>query len=245
MERRVNYILVGAFALILVAGFVLFLLWAHEHGNGRPMRPYLIYFDQAVNGLNLGSSVRYLGVEAGQVQAIDLDTSQTLPRVRVTVGIDASIPIVQGTIASLKPSGITGVSFIDLSTDASNTKPLAAAAGDAFPVIRSQSSGFDRLFDSASDSLQRLDLLLSEENLKHIGNTINNLDRVSSRIDALLAAHDASLNRLLGPDLDDLGATIRATRKTMEAVSALAKSLNDNPSQLLFPKQTKGVRIEP
>ena len=142
MERRVNYILVGVFSLVLVAGFVFFVLWAHNRGNGKVMNHYLIYFSQAINGLSLGGSVRYMGVGIGQVEAIGLDTSTSYPRVQVMVTIDATVPVVQGTVATLKPSGITGFSFIDLSTDSPSTVPLPQVAG-SLPVIRSESSGFD------------------------------------------------------------------------------------------------------
>jgi phospholipid/cholesterol/gamma-HCH transport system substrate-binding protein len=244
MERRVNYLLVGLFTLVLTGGLIAFVIWAHQRGDGKPLKSYAIFFDQAVNGLSLGSSVRYLGMETGRVEAISLDTAGKLPRVRVEVGIDAGLPVVQGTMATLKPSGITGVSFIDLRTDPSNTAPLATPAG-SLPVINSESSGFDRIFDGASDSLRRLDLLLNDENLKLINKAFANLDSISGRIDAMLAAHQASLDRLLGPDMDELAETIRATHRMMDSITALTRSLDENPSQLIFPKPSRGVRIDP
>jgi predicted transcriptional regulator len=120
------------------------------------------------------------------------------------------------------------------------------------PVIGSESSGFDRIFDGASNSLHRLDLLLSDDNLKLINNIFGHLDEVStnlghisSRLDTIIASHQASLDRLLGPDIDELAETIRAAHKMMDSITALARSLNENPSQLIFPKSPKGVRIEP
>ncbi len=233
MERRVNYLLVGAFSLVLVAGFTAFVVWAHQRGNGKAITAYAIYFDQAVNGLSLGGSVRYLGVEVGHVQAIALDTAAAPPRVRIAVGIDASVPVSDGTVATLKPSGITGVSFVDLRTDPSIKIPAPAAA-DKLPVIRSESGGLDRLFDGAADSMQRLDLLLSDDNLTHLHKTLSNLDNISSRMDALLVAHEKSLNRFFGSDLDELGATIKDTHKAVDSFTALGESLNNDPSQLIF-----------
>jgi ABC-type transporter Mla subunit MlaD len=121
----------------------------------------------------------------------------------------------------------------------------AGTTADNMPIINSESSGFDRLFDGASNSMKRLDALLNDESIKHINATFVNLDRMSGRIDALLNAHQASINRLLGPDLDELAETIHAFHKTLDSITALANSLNDNPSQIIFPNHPKSVRIDP
>jgi phospholipid/cholesterol/gamma-HCH transport system substrate-binding protein len=244
MERKVNYIVVGAFSLALVAGLIGFVLWAHYRGDHKPKSAYTVFFDQAVNGLSVGSAVRYLGVEAGQVQSIALDVSAPIPRVRVTVGMDAGVPIPPGTIALLRPSGITGVSFVDLHTDTHNPMPLTKES-DGTLIIPSQAAGFDRLMDEAALSIQRLDLLLSNENIKHINMTFANLDSISTRFDAMLAAHQGSINKFLGPDLDELNDTIHSTRKTMDSISALSKSLKDNPSQLIFPGSSQDIKVAP
>jgi len=224
MERRVNYLLVGAFSLVLVAGLIAFVLWAHHRGGGRVLTSYAIYFDQAVNGLALGSSVRYLGVEVGRVQTIELDSAATPPRVRVTVGVGASIPINQGTVASLKPSGITGVSFIDLHPDPANTKELIVA-DNQLPVIRAESSGFDQLFSGATNTMQRLDMLLSDENLRHFRDAFNNINEISHRLNKLLEKNDTSLNQFLS----ELGPTAKVAHDA-------ADSINKDPSQLVFGK---------
>jgi phospholipid/cholesterol/gamma-HCH transport system substrate-binding protein len=229
MERRVNYILVALFSLALVAGFVTFVLWAHQRGGGKTLRHYAIYFDSAINGLSLGSSVRYLGVAVGNVHAIKLDMTNATPRVRVQVGIDAALPISEGTLATMKPSGITGVYFIDLRSDPSKPEPVSAAEGE-LPVIASEPSDIDRLLGGASGSLERLERILARtETLL----SDDNLDRFAALLKEGVAA------------MRDLQETLIETKQTARSITGLADSLSENPSKILFPPAPEGVRIEP
>jgi len=309
MERRVNYLLVGVFSLLTIAGIIAFILWMHHRSQNKGLQPYIIFFDRAVSGLNLGGSVKYLGVDVGRVQAIELNISQPVPRVQITVGIDKTIPITEGTLASVKPSGITGVSYIDLRADGNNTTPLPRVPGE-IPVINSELSTFDLLLGEAASTAKRVDAILSraekimsDENVQRFSDTLGNLqsasqifsahqedmelfirdaaaaahslnimmadfrksgtekniktisaelqktsaslEDTSKRINNLLIKHDAAINQFMGPDLDDLQKTIREARKTMQDISTLAKSLNENPSQIIIPKTPGGVKINP
>ncbi len=179
MERRVSFVLVGLFSLCLITGTAVFILWANQHKeSGKAFNRYTIYFNQAVNGLSRGSSVRYLGVDVGQVQDISLDTGSGIPQVKIIVGIDKLVSPTTGDVASIKPSGITGVSFIDLRHDKNDASPLAQTIGQ-FPVIRAELSDFDKLLNSGSgsadhlnNSLAKIERLLDDKNTQHLTNIL-------------------------------------------------------------------------
>jgi phospholipid/cholesterol/gamma-HCH transport system substrate-binding protein len=267
MERRVSFLIVGVFSLFLMAGLILFVLWAnHRHGHGRNQTHYVIFFDQGVNGLSIGSGIRYLGVEVGQVTEIDIDPAQPVPRVRVDCGLNPKVPITDGDIATLRPSGITGVSFIDIRHGSEGTPPLTKDANN-LTIIPSELSTLDRLLNSGSDSakkleeiMDRVNRLLADQNLDHLAHVFDNLDHTT----AMLATHDsdlgssirdlsqaaASLNAMLaglrkqGVDRD-AAATLRDSRDAADNLSDLTRSLRDNPSKLIFPSKDKGVEIKP
>jgi phospholipid/cholesterol/gamma-HCH transport system substrate-binding protein len=265
MERRVAFVLVGLFSLILIGGIVGFILWSHtKTEEGKARNSYAIYFDQAVNGLSAGSSVRYLGVEAGQVQSIALDPTSIPPRVRVVVGIDGNIPITSGDIATIKPSGITGVSFIDLRHDGeSQTTPLRPTDGPTdgkIPEIRSEPSDIDRILSSGTTTarhinevLEKTNRLFDEQNMDHLATTLAHLSKATEKLELILTdIQKSGLERDLSQTLQDsrravngVSDTLTSGRDAANNVSDLAKSLRDNPSRILYPPAQEGVEIEP
>ena len=185
MEREANYTAVGAFVLLVAAIAVAFVYWYADAREARTWQRHEIYFEGSVSGLNVGSTVRYLGVDIGRVVALRID-KRSASRVQVIVDIDESTPLTARTVAELSFLGVTGLLYIDLLGDAGK-KPLAdAVPSERYPVIRSVRSGFDELLSGApevmariSDVAQRASRLLSDTNLDALSGTIANLERTS------------------------------------------------------------------
>ncbi len=137
MEERTSYLVVGIFVLAAAAITVAFTVWIAGGRSADAMTTYTVMFDRDISGLTLGSPVRYLGVDVGEVVAIGLTTNQGT-RVSVEVTVAAATPIHQGTYGSLAYQGITGVAFINLAADSGEFPPLTTAAGSEYPVIPSR-----------------------------------------------------------------------------------------------------------
>lgn len=58
MEKRANYLLIGAAAIVSVAAVVIFALWLAEVGFVREQERYRIVFEESVGGLQPGANVR-------------------------------------------------------------------------------------------------------------------------------------------------------------------------------------------
>ena len=99
METRANHVWVGAITLLLLALLAAFFVWLVQLG-GAAQKEYDIFFPQSVGGLAKGSSVTFQGVDAGQVDKIELWPKDP-SFVRVRVSLDEGIPILQGTTASI------------------------------------------------------------------------------------------------------------------------------------------------
>ena len=65
METKANYILIGAFTLVISVALLLFGLWAAKYSSERSWQQYQIVFDEAVTGLSVGSPVQYNGIAIG------------------------------------------------------------------------------------------------------------------------------------------------------------------------------------
>ena len=66
METRANYVLIGIFTLLMMAGGVLFVLWAAGRDT-TALVPYRILFSGSVSGLSRGAAGLYNGLKIGEV----------------------------------------------------------------------------------------------------------------------------------------------------------------------------------
>lgn len=222
MEREANYAAVGAFVLLVIVMGGLFVYWYSDSREYRDYQRYEIYFEGSVSGLEQGSPVRYLGVDVGRVAAMRIDPRDP-GRVQVIVEIDARTPVSERTIAELSLQGITGLLYIDLIRDNGSRKLSSVVPSERYPVIRSVRSNFDVLLASlpeligiASNVAERAALLLSDENLGAISNTLSHIDQAS-----------ASLPRTMA-DLQKLVAELRSATAEFNAVAVNARSVTES-----------------
>ncbi|MEY3465545.1 MAG: MCE family protein [Gammaproteobacteria bacterium] len=248
MEREANYTAVGAFVLLVAALAVAFVYWYSDASEARSWERHEIYFEGSVSGLNVGSTVRYLGVDIGRVVALRIDR-RSAARVQVIVDLDSSAPISPRTVAELSFLGVTGLLYIDLLGDAGN-KPLAdTVPSERYPVIRSVRSSFDvflsglpEVMARASDVAQRASRLLSDENIKALSGTISNLERASRGLPATMREVDvlAADLRRMARDLGAVAASLRdlsddatpRVRNTMQRVETVAENLAATSARL-------------
>ena len=112
METRSNHILVGGVVLALLATLIVFIVWLSQV-SGDKQQSYDIFFRQSVEGLAKGTAVTYNGVPVGQIEAIELETRNP-EFVRIRIGVRDTTPILQGTTATIRGVGFTGLSQIQL-----------------------------------------------------------------------------------------------------------------------------------
>jgi paraquat-inducible protein B len=105
MGKKINPALIGGFVLGAVALAVLGVI---VFGGGqffKKTRPYVMYFPGSVNGLSVGSPVKFRGVQLGQVTNIELvfdaQAQDQAPRIPVYAELDPAKIIVEGTTMKL------------------------------------------------------------------------------------------------------------------------------------------------
>ena len=244
METKVNYAAVGLFVLALSAALVAGILWIASGGAFQKHYDlYLAIEEESVAGLNLNAPVKYNGVDVGKVRDIQLDRADP-KRVTLTFAIESGTPIKTDTEAVLKTQGLTGIAYVELHGSSAGAPPLRAAAGEKYPVIRTQPSLSARLENVLTTVLAKLDStsnnineLLSDENRAAFKTTLANLAAVTQTIAARKSTLDAGIANAartfdntarattdLGPVIDRIGRSADAVEKMGNEAAAASAS---------------------
>ena len=216
METRANYVLIGAFTLVVSIALLLFGLWAAKYSSERSWQRYMIVFDEAVTGLSVGSPVQYNGISVGSIEKLSLDP-QDPRRVVAIIRADASTPIKTDTRAKLAITSLTGPAIIQLSGGTPGAPMLTAVDQREPPVIQTSPSALQNITDTANRIVERLDQVLSDENVARVGTTLENIEKISGS----LAAQDQGMEALLVSARDaarSRDATLQTTNATVQRV---------------------------
>jgi phospholipid/cholesterol/gamma-HCH transport system substrate-binding protein len=71
------------------------------------------------------------------------------------------------------------------------------------------------------------------------------LASASARLDRFVAANDANVSRFTGEGLREIESLVRESRDAAQEVRSLARSLREDPSQLVYQPKSTGVEVPP
>ena len=216
METRANYVLIGAFTIAVVVFGLLFSLWAAKYSSDRSWQEYEVIFNEPVTGLTEGGSVQYNGIAVGTVQRLTL-SPQDPRRVEALLKIGADVPVKVDTKAKLSQQGITGSPFIQLTGGSPSAARLLPHDNDDIPVIQTEPSALQNIADTASRIVERLDKVMSEENIAHVNQTLANLDNMTAAI---------------GGQKEDLRALVLNLRQASEQLNTTLATTNNAVSDI-------------
>jgi phospholipid/cholesterol/gamma-HCH transport system substrate-binding protein len=134
-----------------------------------------------VTGLTEGGSVQYNGISVGTVDKLSL-VPDDARKVVALLKLKADTPVKVDTRAKLSQQGITGVPFILLSGGSPQAALLEPGPNDEIPIIRTEPSALQNIADTANRLVERMDHLLSEENIRRISATLDNLEQATGSI---------------------------------------------------------------
>lgn len=259
MERNANYALVGLISAILFVGLVIFVVWLAGSGLNRNLDTYNIVFHGPVRGLSQGAEVHFNGIKVGDVKRIFLDPkNSTIVIAQSQVTTD--VPVRSDSVASLEPQGITGVNYIQISAGTPSKRllkdvtpegqiPVIPAKGDALSGLL---AGGGDIVQRAVESLDRVNRVLSDQNIKTLSETLGDIHSVTQELnqrkailaDAQKTVEDADQAVVQVRDLAKSSDTLvngdgkRAISKLADAaneIDATAKSINTMAQNLKGP----------
>lgn len=224
METNARYVLIGLFSLLAAGGAVLFALWLGKASLDSSYDSYEVVFSEAVSGLSIGSPVQFSGIKVGDVQRLRLDPKDP-SKVLVRIQVAANTPVRQNTVAKLTLAGITGTSFIQLSSGAPGSPPLPPSAPGKVPRLIAEPSPMSRLMTNGKDLLTSVSELLananrmfSPDNAERVAQTLNNLQLATGAI--------AEQRNDLRLTIEQLALLSKQANQALEQTSALLRTSN-------------------
>ncbi len=251
MEPKQNYVLVGSFVVALVAALLVFVIWLSDINKDTNTNPYQTFVRESVNGLAIGSPVKYRGVEVGKVVIIEISRKDPA-KIHIVMQVDEDAPITVGTVAVLQMQGITGTSYIELRGAVAGGKPIQLKGKNKIPIIPSAPSEFRQIVDTVPDMLQKFTELANkmgqfanDENQKRVTSILTNMDSFSQQVGAANENGETMAQQMQKAvaDIQKTASTINATvegsrgdtqRILKQSVITLEKisRLTDSTSQL-------------
>jgi phospholipid/cholesterol/gamma-HCH transport system substrate-binding protein len=187
MESRINYIIVGAFVVFISIGLAGFVFWLEKFGSQDDFRYYKTFMKESVSGLSLDASVKYRGVNVGTVKSIRINPENS-EEVELLLRVKKETPVKEDMVVILKFYGFTGLAFVEIG-GGSKISPLLNSLNGEIPVIKSAPSTYTKINESLPDiaqnlskSLAKIEILLDEENLKNIRESINNIRDITFHV---------------------------------------------------------------
>jgi len=174
MESKLNYTIVGLFVAILLTGSLVFLYWLSKNTGNQQFDYYKVYMTESVSGLSADASVKYMGVDVGRVTKVNINPENP-EQVVLLLEVRQGIPVKLNTRASLRFYGVTGLAFIELLGSGKDSPRLKPEHEGDIPEIAESASTFSNIENTLNDLaansatvLQKIDLLLSVDNLKNV-----------------------------------------------------------------------------
>lgn len=258
MSRRANPITIGIFvsaALGLFSGLLIFLGSAKLFNE---TETFILFFDESVNGLNVGSAVKFKGVPIGKVSRIliraegqplqssaipvIIELDETRLEQELNVGIDISneedfaFMIQDGLRGKLNTESlITGLLFVELDYQLNPAPPLFVQEEYVYkeiPTVPSTVQAITQTFMEAVGKLSQVDFLALlqtvQETIEITRDRVAGLDTV--RLSASIATTAETLNAKL--EAFDLQPTLDQINQTLADISGLTGTLEGETNEV-------------
>lgn len=188
MDTKINFFKIGLFVSSLFTLLVIFIFWLGKYGlEDKKYDDYSIFFSESVSGLNIGSSIKFMGFEVGTVKDIKINPYNS-EEILIDIQIQKGTPIKEDNFAILGNLGITGLKYIELKGGSNNSK-LLGENQYGMKVIKSKTSALTTFVDSTEDITKEITILLGQ--MKKVLN-----DENISNFSSLLSKSEKSMENI-------------------------------------------------
>ncbi|EFU70934.1 MlaD family protein [Aliarcobacter butzleri] len=193
MDTKINFFKIGLFVSSLFTLLVIFIFWLGKYGlEDKKYDDYSIFFSESVSGLNIGSSIKFMGFEVGTVKDIKINPYNS-EEIQIDIQIQKGTPIKEDNFAILGNLGITGLKYIELKGGSNNSK-LLGENQYGMKVIKSKTSALTTFVDSTEDITKEITILLgqmkkvlNDENISNFSSLLSKSEKSMANIEQFSA----------------------------------------------------------
>jgi len=252
-----NHWKLGLFVLLAIGATLGALFWLGARRFRRESFPAISYFDESVQGLDIGSPVKFRGVTVGTVSDITIAPDHRHVQVTSDMYVDALVRLGLRTAApksgeefiapnlrvQLASAGITGVRFIQTDFfDPERYPPPRLPFEPPWNYVPSAPSTLKNVEEAAIEIMNRLPMLAdrAKDTLADLRKTLGSIDTLASGLGAEGGSFNQTVRELraaairVGRALDEakLGATTASVRDTAASVGHAATGVGDAQEEL-------------
>lgn len=206
MDTKINFFKIGLFVSSLFTLLVIFIFWLGKYGlEDKKYDDYSIFFSESVSGLNIGSSIKFMGFEVGTVKDIKINPFNS-EEILIDIQIQKGTPIKEDNFAILGNLGITGLKYIELKGGSNNSK-LLGENQYGMKVIKSKTSALTTFVDSTEDITKEITILLgqmkkvlNDENISNFSSLLSKSEKSMENIEqfsAYLVKNEKKIDELI------------------------------------------------
>jgi phospholipid/cholesterol/gamma-HCH transport system substrate-binding protein len=199
-----------------------------------PGTVYRVEFrDISVQGLIVGSLVKYRGVEVGRVTRIEVSPT-SFDTVDVEVKIKPDLVVKTDMQVTLVYVGLTGQKYVEISRGTLGSPNLAAHG--TIPTAKGLGERADDIINNVETTAKRIAELLSPENVARFSAFLENSEKASAAISGVLESRRASLENILVSFEKASADFARATEKFVpmtDDLNRLVKTVESNSQEML------------
>ena len=198
MARKTSKFMIGLFVTVGVLIGMAAVVWLGASKYFEKGKLYSTYFDESVQGLQVDSSVKYLGVEVGRVEKIRIAPDNNL--IEVVMKVNLKKDLTREAVSQLRMAGITGLVFIELDRKDPSRPDLSPKLNFAseHPIISSQPSQVKQLFSSVEEVINSLKEVDTKGISEQVKATIKSIDELLSgeKMDRIVAGVDSTVSNV-------------------------------------------------
>ncbi|MBR8462801.1 MCE family protein [Campylobacter sp. faydin G-105] len=253
MENRNSYTIVGMFFVFCMSALAIFLWWMTSGENSKvEYKNYYIQTAELPSGVKVDSQVKFIGVVAGSVSAIDFVHGDTT-LIEITMKIRDDLPIKKDSLASIELNVISGVAVINISRGIldfdKNERPIIKLDANLLSKISSNAKNITEKIDQ---SLDKLNNFFSDKNIAKLQSILEHIDvftanisdpKATENIDIMIQNLRDITNKLNQSDTKELISNLNTllinSNKFIGSINKLAQDF-DNMQNLLALKISGG-----
>lgn len=263
MEKNVNFVYIGGLFLAFVVAMIGFVIWmGGENLDHSQYRSYVVYSDEGMSGVGIGTLVRYKGISVGKVKEIGFKKGDT-NQIRLDVAIDSNIKIFQNACLSIESQGIAGGSFLKLTQGSGEEIPngselcyqkgfmgkllenIEQSGGDAREIIAEIKELFT---EENGKNIQEIVLALKvvlqnlEETRQNIDKVALSLNKALTNVNFTLERGDYNVRQIIAPTLLGVENSLNEMNRFFSKANLLLDRLEKSPYEAIFGQREQGKK---